>query len=245
MDEGVSTARINNTMGKMAFYLSTHNSVCVGVSGGSDSNIIVHIIATYFREYLDKVHFVFQNTGLEYAATKRHIDYMEQRYNVKIDRMSSGKGNNIVEVVRREGLPLVSKEFSKTLYYAQHGGQWAIDKMYQTRKENPHAFPKKQQELAKYCTENNIAVSAKCCDSAKKNPFARYLRSVKADLKISGERQAEGGVRATAHKDCFVAGKIDKYMPLWFWNDETKAYYKEQEGIVYSDCYEVWGMTRQ
>lgn len=33
-------------------------------------------------------------------------------------------------------------------------------------------------------------------------------------------------------------------MPLFFWNDETKQYYKESEGIRYSDCYEVWGMKR-
>ena len=33
-------------------------------------------------------------------------------------------------------------------------------------------------------------------------------------------------------------------MPLFFWNDETKYYYKNKENIVYSDCYEVWGMKR-
>lgn len=33
-------------------------------------------------------------------------------------------------------------------------------------------------------------------------------------------------------------------MPLFFWNDETKQWYKEHEGIRYSDCYEVWGMKR-
>ena len=33
-------------------------------------------------------------------------------------------------------------------------------------------------------------------------------------------------------------------MPLFFWDDETKQYYKESEGIRYSDCYEVWGFKR-
>ena len=49
------------------------------------------------------------------------------------------------------------------------------------------------------------------------------------------------------HKSCFEDGKngkIDKYMPLFFWNYETKQYYKESEGIRYSDCYEVWGFKR-
>lgn len=33
-------------------------------------------------------------------------------------------------------------------------------------------------------------------------------------------------------------------MPLFFWNDETKQWYKEHEEIRYSDCYEMWGMKR-
>lgn len=33
-------------------------------------------------------------------------------------------------------------------------------------------------------------------------------------------------------------------MPLFYWDDDTKQYYKEHEGIVYSDCYEVYGMKR-
>ena len=62
--------RINNTMGKMLYHLSTHNSVLVSVSGGSDSDIIVHMICTYFRDMLPKCHFVFFDTGLEFLATK-------------------------------------------------------------------------------------------------------------------------------------------------------------------------------
>lgn len=33
-------------------------------------------------------------------------------------------------------------------------------------------------------------------------------------------------------------------MPLWWWSNEVKQAFKEAEGIVYSDCYEVWGMKR-
>ena len=66
------------------------------------------------------------------------------------------------------------------------------------------------------------------------------------DERLTIERKAEGGQRAQAHKDCFESksGKIDKYMPLWFWDNETKKYYKEHEHIQFSDCYEVWGMER-
>lgn len=109
---GIDTSRVNNTLGKFGYYLLTHESICVGVSGGSDSNIIVHILATYFKDELSKMHFVFNNTGLEYAATLQHLDFMEERYGIKIDRI---RGESVVSVVRREGIPILSKEFSQTV----------------------------------------------------------------------------------------------------------------------------------
>lgn len=33
-------ARINNSIGKLGHYIKTHKSICVSVSGGSDSDII-------------------------------------------------------------------------------------------------------------------------------------------------------------------------------------------------------------
>jgi hypothetical protein len=72
------------------------------------------------------------------------------------------------------------------------------------------------------------------------------MREHKIDLNITGERNAEGGQRRYIHKSCFEAGNhgIDKFMPLWWWSDGTKAAYKQAEGIRYSDCYEVYGMHR-
>lgn len=66
-------------------------------------------------------------------------------------------------------------------------------------------------------------------------------------LDITGERQAEGGLRAVRHHSCFEplhSSGIPKYMPLYFWSDEDKAQYKEHYGLRYSDCYEVYGMKR-
>lgn len=53
-------------------------------------------------------------------------------------------------------------------------------------------------------------------------------------------KNAPKGTRAGAHSDCFEKRKdMDRYMPLWFWDNETKQWYKNHEGIRYSDCYEV------
>lgn len=245
----VDHARIANTLGKMDHYLSTHNSIVVMTSGGSDSDIIMHMIATHFRECLHKIHFVFVKIGLEYQATYRHLEYLEKRYDVNIDRI---KGESVVSVVRREGLPILSKEFSQIIY-AVNCGQPARTKDFwkkmeprkssRTMKVRP--FPPAVRAMAQYLLDNNVKVSDRCCLLSKKRPASKYKQSVKCDMDITGERRAEGGIRAKSHGDCFRSGaQRDKYMPLYFWDDETKAWYKEHEGIVNSDCYEVWGMRR-
>ena len=67
---------------------------------------------------------------------------------------------------------------------------------------------------------------------------------------ITGERFAEGGVRAISRKDntslCFSQQANGKYRlkPLFYVSDKDKAWYKEYYGIRYSDAYEVYGLTR-
>lgn len=95
--------------------------------------------------------------------------------------------------------------------------------------------------------QRGILISDKCCDYSKKKPINKYCREVGCDLVITGERKAEGGARSYAHESCFEKARRyrwDKFMPLFFWTDEVKKAYKEHEGIIYSECYEKYGMTR-
>jgi 3'-phosphoadenosine 5'-phosphosulfate sulfotransferase (PAPS reductase)/FAD synthetase len=60
-------------------------------------------------------------------------------------------------------------------------------------------------------------------------------------------RQAEGGRRSGVIKSCFsvrTENNPANYRPLWKWTDYDKAVYKAWRGLVYSDCYEVYGMSR-
>lgn len=256
-------SRIHNTLGKMAHHLSNHNSICVSVSGGSDSDIVVHMIATYFRQYLSKIHFVFVNTGLEYRATLRHLEFLEKRYEIKIDRV---KGVPIPLAVKQHGVPFVSKRVSDYLGRLQHHG---FEFSNVTVNAGIEMFGRCRAALRWWCNDwgdNSMfnidrnrglkeflmgekprtLFSAECCHISKKKPLTQYQRLVNADLIINGSRKNEGGTRATSHSACFKQGKngVDLYMPLYYWDNETKGYYKKAEGIVYSDCYEVWGMRR-
>ena len=232
------------TCRKMEMHFRDHERILISVSGGSDSDCIVHLVCKYFPEYVEKCHFVFVDTGLEYEATRQHIDDLKERYGIEIQKI---RGLSVVTAVRRYGVPILSKIKSKciSLYLRGYpsGEKYVFQNGYKLAKLR---FTKNQQEMVRYLKDNGISVSGKCCDFSKKNPIYSYIKANGIDLDVTGERSAEGGQRALIHKSCFEQGNhgVDKYMPLWWWSNETKKDFKEFEGIRYSDCYEVYGMKR-
>ena len=54
-----------------------YEKILCSVSGGSDSDVMIDIL-TKMRDDIDYVWF---DTGMEYKATKEHLDYLEDKYN--------------------------------------------------------------------------------------------------------------------------------------------------------------------
>ena len=242
--EPATRASVINTCIKMKKYFDEHDSIMISVSGGSDSDCIVHLVCTYFPEYLPKCHFVFANTGLEYDATKRHLVDIENRYGITIDRI---RGKSVVTVVRQYGVPILSKTRSEDIYYYMKGSQYAIDRIDGGKQNGTrYGYPQNFVDMIHYAKENGIKISPRCCQYSKKLPLKHYMRDHGIELNVTGERKAEGGQRASTHKSCFEEHKdgIHKYMPLWWWSNDAKADFKAKEQIRYSDCYEVYGMKR-
>lgn len=232
---------VYETILKMRQHFGNHESILVSVSGGSDSDCIVHLVCKYFPEYLHKCRFVWVDTGLEYAATRRHIQDLKTKYKIEIERI---RGKSVVWAVKQHGVPILNKLKSKAIDYLQRGvpcGERLVN-----MDSKRFGFTENQKRLAYYCKNNGIKVSSKCCDISKKKPLYDYIKSHGIDLDVTGERKAEGGVRAARQKTCFAIHKdgLAKYMPLFWWSDETKADFKQAEKIRYSDCYEVYGMRR-
>ena len=89
------------------------NAIC-SYSGGSDSDIMLHLIETVRQIFnLPPVQYCFFNTGLEMEAIKRHVKDMEKQYGVTITEYRPKK--NIVLATREHGLPFVSKIMSAGL----------------------------------------------------------------------------------------------------------------------------------
>ena len=98
---------IYNTIIKCYKYFNTHENILVSISGGSDSDICLHIICKYFPEIVSKCHFVFVDTGLEFEATRRHIAELSVKYGVEIETI---RGKSVVYAVKEYGIPILNKE---------------------------------------------------------------------------------------------------------------------------------------
>lgn len=94
----------------------------------------------------------------------------------------------------------------------------------------------------------DFKISAECCDYCKKQVAHQVQKDY--EMIITGERRAEGGMRSVPRKDntslCFTETGSGQYRlrPLYYVDDDDKAWYKEHYGIKYSDAYEVYGLTR-
>ena len=248
--------------------LGRHFKCAVSVSGGSDSDIVMDLLELVKPDSCELV-YVFFDTGLEYAATKRHLDELEQKYGVTIERRRPRK--TIPAVCREYGIPFISKDVSDMMNRLQkHGFDWndlpeaatvekygrcksALDWYFCRRPHSKNGKSRHQIDRFKLLREfimantPGFAISEKCCEYAKKKPSADFNKIYHPDLMINGMRQAEGGRRAGVIKTCFTPQNDknpDSYRPIWYWTDEDKAIYKEWRGIRYSDCYEIYGLKR-
>lgn len=112
---------IQNTIQKCYYTLIHHEKVMCSISGGYDSDIVLDLIIRCGGRA--KTTFVFNDTGLEYDATKEHLKYLEDRYGIQIKRLSPKKA--IPSCCRDYGVPFWSKYVSGMIYRLQkHGFQW-------------------------------------------------------------------------------------------------------------------------
>jgi len=244
----------------------TLNNILCSISGGYDSDIMLDMIERFGGH--GKTTYIFQNTGLEYEATKRHLEFLEERYGVKIEVLKPKKA--IPVCVKEFGVPFWSKYVSGMLQRLQrYGFQWEDEPFEDLYKRYPRCksslrfwcndFETKNGRISKFNIEYirglkefiiayppDVPFSPKCCDYAKKDPAHDYLAAGDFDMNCVGVRKAERGAQATSYTSCFDSGWCcaDQFRPLFWMTDSQKDAYRKQFGITRSDCYEVWGMKR-
>lgn len=248
-----------------------YNSILCSISGGADSDIMLDMLTKLDHNH--KITYIWFDTGLEYKATKNHLDYLENKYGVIIIRERAIKP--IPQCCKEIGVPFASKQVSTMLQRLQKHNFQFEDEPFEVlveRYPNCHVALKwwcnawsgrHVQErgysmfninynpgLKEFLMQNppQFKISAECCTWAKKKVSKNYIKKHKIDLLIIGVRKAEGGARSSAYKSCFDPKNshhnYDNYRPLFWFHDEDKAYYERKFNIVHSDCYTKWGFKR-
>lgn len=114
-----SPAKFEAIKSIIAKRLYEHPNAQCSYSGGSDSDILLHLIEDVRETFnLPAVSYAFFNTGLEMEAIKRHVNEMETLYGVTIAKYRPKK--NIVQATREYGQPFVSKIMSAGLEGVQN-----------------------------------------------------------------------------------------------------------------------------
>lgn len=146
----------------VAKHLIEHPNAICSYSGGSDSDIMLHLIEQVRKTFgLPHVQYCFFNTGLEMEAIKRHVREVSELYGVTITQYRPKK--NIVMATREYGQPFVSKIVSAGLEGVQRKNipltiaaeyAEAEDKIAK-RQELRERFPKCESEINFVCGCNS------------------------------------------------------------------------------------------
>lgn len=257
----VKSAVVQDSVPRTRRQILEHNNIACSISGGADSDIMLDIVSKLDLD--KKVHYVFFDTGIEMVATKKHLDYLENRYGIKIEHIKHD--TPIPVAVKKYGYPFLSKKFSDYIERLQkHNFQWEdgtfeeLDKKYPNCQtalrwwcnawgEKSSANIERAPYLKEFMMQNppTFHISPKCCDYGKKKPADMAAKKYDVDLTLIGVRKAEWGARAMAYKTCLVDGKHGlQHFPLFWFKDEDKKAYEDACNIVHSDAYTVYGCKR-
>ena len=86
-----------------------YSKIICSISGGSDSDIMLDIVWRCDKD--DKVDYVWFDTGLEYEATKDHLKYLEDKYNIDIIPYKAVKP--IVLTCKQYGQPFYQRKLAR------------------------------------------------------------------------------------------------------------------------------------
>ena len=206
-------ANIQQAFAKALNQYRRHNNIAVSVSGGKDSDIVVDIMSKLDDD--KKIRYIWFDTGLEYRATKEHLSYLEEKYDIVIERIKAIK--SIPLCCKTYGQPFLSKNVSQMIYRLQkHNFKWE-DKPYE---ELMKIYPNCKAALDWWCNTKGTSklkysmfninynrylkefmienpptfrISDKCCTYAKKEVSRHFIRNEDIDLIITGIRKSEGG----------------------------------------------------
>lgn len=189
-----------------------YKNIMCSISGGGDSDVALDII--HKVDIDKKVRYVWFDSGLEYEATKRHLEYLEKRYGIKIERERAIKP--IPTTCKEYGQPFLSKLVSTYIAELQKVGfQWEDEDFETLCKKYKNCMQSLSWWTNRYMPANGdygsftigryaylkefmiqnpptFKISSECCKYAKKDVSDMLIAKHNVDLMIVGMRKSEG-----------------------------------------------------
>jgi len=212
----------------MEYYNNLNSKIYVAFSGGKDSTVLLDIVRRMYPDVLA----VFCDTRLEYPELRKFVKTIP---NVKWLYPEK----TFAEVIKEKGYPVVGKEVSRTIYYAQRGSLWALQKMNGNFKNGTKAERYQRCIKYKYLMDAPFPISAACCEEMKIKPFMRFERQSGLHP-ITGVMAEESYLRQSAwmKKGCnSFSGKRAMSNPMSFWTEQDVLQYLKLTGIPYASVY--------
>jgi 3'-phosphoadenosine 5'-phosphosulfate sulfotransferase (PAPS reductase)/FAD synthetase len=186
---------------------------------------------------------VFCNTGLEYpeivAFVPRFADWLRGTYGFPVTLEILRPESTFRQIVTEYGYPVVSKEFSRAVYYARGGSVWALQKLDGNFKDGTPADRYQRYVKYKYMMNAPFPVSDQCCEEMKKKPFKSF-ESQSGLHPITGMTAEESFMRQSVwmKNGCNAYdGKRAMSSPLSFWKEQDILKYLKINGIPYAPVY--------
>ena len=211
----------------------------VSVSGGKDSAVTAHIALN--RKGRENCRFIFCDTGNENQAVYDYLSYLEDRFEIKIDRLKADFSSRIM--AKRRFIANDSRKGrdsrGRRLRWSNKAKRRALEALYPTGNAFldlclwKGRFPSRK---AQFCTEE-----------LKKNMAVAYQMEWldKGCLVVSwqGVRRDESLNRKNAKKFERLASGVYAFRPLVEWTAEQVFNYHKQHGIEPNPLYKM-GMRR-
>ena len=209
------------------------SGVYVSFSGGKDSTVLLHLV----REEFPEVEAVFVNTGLEYPEIQRFVKSFE---NVTILRPKM----SFVEVIKKYGYPIVSKEVAECIDGAKKAEQKGV--INQRTKQMNGDWTDKSGNKSQFNHENykplmyvDFKISNKCCNIMKKSPSHSYAKRT-GKTQMTAQMAEESRLRKQKWLQNGCNGfnlKLPTSNPMSFWTEQDVLQYISQNDISIASVY--------
>ena len=215
------------------WYEAWNGKVYISFSGGKDSTVLLDLV----RRLYPDVPAIFVNTGLEFPEVVEFVKTVSNVIQLK-PRMP------FVEVVKRYGYPVVSKEVAMAVSRYRNTKSedqrrlrlWGGTNPSTGKKQTVGVIPQKYH----YLVDAPFKISERCCDCMKKQPFNKYHKDTdQAPFVGVMASDSRSRLRSYAANGCNVfASKKMMSRPLSIWSEENIWQYIRQENIPYSSIYD-------